>query len=336
MCLLLDIAAESQATLANPESVSRSIQTRSLQSATRYGRQNGQALMRLAVLHGGALGLLAPRPFDERGEAWYNDLGSTQRAGAAPWAYVPHEPAGGGQRQVSRRLERTALMGYLKASDEAYHAKVLELREAVTDWLGYIPQTFPHYTLHTVGHSDEIISQLSLMLFKEESGSPTPVVGLSAAEVYVLIAAAYLHDAGMVVPDRAKLGILASDEWRSWTTGDGGGAGRWAGIEAFRAGPQPPDDAQRHFLADVQVRFLLAEFARRTHAERAAELISQHEGSLGRFAFGDPLLKRTIAEVCAAHGLRPHELEDRERYPDRRDVGGGSRSTCASWPSSCG
>src|SRR3989304_917417 len=31
---------------------------------------------------------------------------------------------------------------------------------------------------------------------------------------------------------------------------------------------------------------------------------------------------RTIADVCIAHGLRHRELDDPERFPDRRDVRG--------------
>jgi hypothetical protein len=43
---------------------------------------------------------------------------------------------------------------------------------------------------------------------------------------------------------------------------------------------------------------------------------------LGGISFGDPALRQTIADVCVAHGLRQHELEDRTKYPDRRDIRG--------------
>ena len=210
-------------------------------------------------------------------------------------------------------------MAYLKNWNTIYFGKLLELRGAIKNWLSYIPQTFPHYTRHTVEHSDEIVAQLSKLLFKDDDPSQ-PVVRLSSSEVYILGAAAYLHDSGMVVPDNQKTKILASDAWKTWTTGEGGGAKRWREIQALRAGQEPADDAVRYFLADIQIRFLIAEFVRLTHHQRAADVITQHQGMLGRFAFDDPILLKTIADVCVAHGLKQHELEDRERYPERRDV----------------
>ena len=57
-------------------------------------------------------------------------------------------------------FRKTALMEFLHANEPVWWAKVVELREIVEGWLGYIPQTFPHYTRHTVPHSDAIILQL--------------------------------------------------------------------------------------------------------------------------------------------------------------------------------
>jgi molecular chaperone HtpG len=104
-------------------------------------------------------------------------------------------------------------------------------------------------------------------------------------------------------------------------TGDGGGARRWREIEQLRseAGIEVP---VRHFLADLQTRFLIGEFIRARHHLRAADVITQHGDHLGGVSFNDPALQQTIADVCVAHGLRQHELEDRTKYPDRRDIRG--------------
>ena len=217
--------------------------------------------------------------------------------------------------------QRTALVAYLKDRDDLYFGKLLELRQAVTDWLSYIPQTFPHYTRHTVQHSDEIMLQISKMLFRDDDPQQ-PIVKLSASEAYILGAAAYLHDAGMFVPDGKKTQILESEAWKGWTTGEGDGAKRWREVRALRQSQEPADESVRNFLADIQTRFLIAEFVRFTHHQRAADIITEHQGMLGRFAFDDPMLLRTIADVCVAHGLKQHELEDRERYPERRDIRG--------------
>jgi molecular chaperone HtpG len=216
-------------------------------------------------------------------------------------------------------FRKTALMKSLKEKESVYWGKIVELRTEIENWLSYIPQTFPHYTRHTVQHSDAILVQLSKLLFREDSAK-RPVVNLSAVETYILLAAAYLHDAGMVTSDRNKQQILQSEQWKIWTNNDEPGAKRSKQIDAFRNGQIPSDGNVRNFLADVQTRFLIAEFIRRTHHLRAREFMVQNENQLGRFALGDSVLLRAIADVCVAHGLRQSELEDRDRYPERTDI----------------
>lgn len=218
-------------------------------------------------------------------------------------------------------ISDTALMTYLHQKGSVYHGKVLELREAVEGWLAYIPNTFPHYTRHTVRHSDEIVLQLSKLLFKDEDPSQI-VLPLTAVEAYCLLASAYLHDAGMVTSDQEKVEVLGTKEWNTWVSGEGGGAKRWTEIQNLRNGNAPENEAIRYFLADLQTRFLIAEFIRRVHHLRAQQVIDQHSASLGRFSFDDPMLQQTVANICVAHGFRTYELEDQERFPDRRDIRG--------------
>jgi len=215
----------------------------------------------------------------------------------------------------------TSLVAYLKSKNSLYYGKVQELREVIKGWLSYIPQTFPHYTRHTIEHSEEIVLQLSKLLFVDEDPA-RPKVSLSGIEAYVLIAAAYLHDAGMVASDSEKTAIITSDSWRAWTQSNGGGAKRWAEIEALRRDASLADDALRNFLADVQTRFLIAEFIRSRHHLRAADVIEQHQSTLGRFAFDDLQLQQAISNVCVSHGFYVHELEDSQKYPERRDIRG--------------
>ena len=220
-------------------------------------------------------------------------------------------------------LKQLPLMAHLKSLDDMYYGKIFELRNEVQEWLSYIPGTFPHYTRHSIKHSDEIVIQVSKLLFKDDT-SPS-CIRLSAAEIYILIAAAYLHDSGMVAADKEKLEILTSNtEWKNWTSGEGGGARRWREIEEIRNGLSGLDQSARNFVADLQTRYLLAEFIRRIHHLRAADVIKQFQDHLGRFAFGDPMMQATIADICIAHGLQHYELEDREKYPERRDIQGYS------------
>ena len=215
-------------------------------------------------------------------------------------------------------LQSTALYQFLAGGESSYAAKLEELRHEVAGWLSYTTASFGHYTAHTVSHSEEIIRQIGNLLFHD--GDPgRSVVDLSAVEAYVLCAAALLHDTGMVVSDAEKTAILESTEWADWLRTDGRAHERYEEVEALRT--VATEDAQ-HFAADRELRLLLSEFVRRTHHARSAEFITAHEDQLGRFAFGDPLLLRTIRDVCVAHGLEVYELEDGFTYPEQRDVRG--------------
>lgn len=216
-------------------------------------------------------------------------------------------------------FEQYPLMAYLKRNGEGYFWKVQEVRKVIPGWLGYVKETFPHYTDHTERHSEEIVRQISKLLFTNEDVS-RPVIKLSAVEAYILIAAAFFHDAGMVASNAEKEQILKSDAWKDWTTGNGDGAERRQKIENFRGGQEPPEEGLRDFLADIQVRHLIAEFIRRQHHARAAIVIEQYQNQLGRFAFDDRQLQETISKVCVAHGLKHRDLEDSDQYPYEQDI----------------
>jgi molecular chaperone HtpG len=218
-------------------------------------------------------------------------------------------------------VEQTYLLKYLQKGDPVYYGQVLKLKERITGFLEYTRQSFPTYTTHSISHSEEIISQLSQLLFTDDKPDE-PVVKLSMAEVYILAVAAYLHDAGMVISDAEKAKILTSEEWKLFTSGDNPGAKRRNSIETFREGSIPKDKEQRDFLADVQLRFLIAQFLRKTHSKRVSDIITQNRSNLGDFIFGNQILERTIVDVCVAHGLSQHELLDTERFPDRRGIRG--------------
>lgn len=211
----------------------------------------------------------------------------------------------------------SALMSFLSREDAILYGKALELRERVENWLSLVPVTFPTYTRHTVLHSDEIIFQVSKLIFSGDA----PVTHLSAGEAYVVVASAYLHDSGMVAAETEKLEIIASPDWKAWVT-DGGGAARWRAIRELRSNDRIPQDDVRQYLADLQTRYLIAEFIRSRHSTRASFVIDRYEKELGGFAFDDPSLRATISAVCRGHGLSTFELADSTNYPDLRDIRG--------------
>jgi len=118
------------------------------------------------------------------------------------------------------------LLRWLRKNHGEYHQKALEVRTEVAKWLTDVPQAFPHYTRHTIDHSDELVHQMSSILFRGSRQS-RPVIGdLSPTEVYILTSAAYLHDAGMVVSDGDK---QRSDQMTGALGLATGGLGRFVG-----------------------------------------------------------------------------------------------------------
>ena len=223
-------------------------------------------------------------------------------------------------RVVSADIRDSAMLTYLQRSPE-YLGKLMELRAEVSKWLTHTTASFTHYTSHTVEHSDEIIRQLSNLLF-DPTDPRRPVVDLTGAEVYVLCASAFLHDAGMVISDGELREILDSDAWADWLAKQPSARDRLDEIEEFRAAATPPDRLVRHLIADRQMRYLILDFVRGIHHRRSAQFLKENQAALGRFGFDDPVLVRTIAAVCLAHGLASHELEDRDQFPEQRDIRG--------------
>jgi molecular chaperone HtpG len=223
--------------------------------------------------------------------------------------------------KMSISIEQTPLLKSLSKKSKIYYGKVLELRELISEWLTYTKQTFPHYTSHTIEHSERIIQQLSWLLF-EAGDHKKAVINLSGVEIYVLIAAAYLHDSGMVASDKEKTEILDSQEWRKWISADGDGYPQWKEIQDFREGSEPKDNDIKNFLADVKLRYLISEFIRKKHHIRATSIIKLYENQLGRFAFNDSTLSSAISDICLAHGLHRSELADKMRFPYERLIRG--------------
>lgn len=219
-------------------------------------------------------------------------------------------------------MARSAIIEFLKKKEGGiYAAKLVELRDSIDDWLSYTTQTFPHYTRHTVKHSEEIILQLSNILFIENKHSK-PVFGINPVEAYILCAAAYLHDAGMVCADEEKKEILGSDAWKGWLERNDYAREAVNKVEQIRSGKHGPDSQLRHFAADLELRRLIADFVRRSHHERSSQLVTLQQSALGRCGFDDPSLTDAIAAVCRGHGLTHEQLDNENDFPTSTQIRG--------------
>jgi HD superfamily phosphodiesterase len=76
--------------------------------------------------------------------------------------------------------------------DDTYRNKITLIEDLAEECLKNISEVFTNYTDHSINHSKSVIAILNKILF--ESGEKDV---LSVLEVYILLAAAYLHDTGM-------------------------------------------------------------------------------------------------------------------------------------------
>ena len=190
-------------------------------------------------------------------------------------------------------------------------AKVLELRGEVETYLSRVSATFSHYTSHAVDHSDQIVREISALVYQDAFDPKTACVELTPIEVYLLLLAAYLHDTGMVVTDQEKIAALSTAAWDRFAH-DHAETADLVNDEA------PLNDAQDQFVRGLEQQWAIAEFFRRQHAERAAVAINSAL-NVGRFLAGDQAAVRSLVAICIGHGLSPQALQSDTEYPTRRD-----------------
>ncbi len=152
-----------------------------------------------------------------------------------------------------------------------------------------ISNTFPHYTSHAVDHSVTIIDRMGRCLPSDT------LAALTSTEIYILIAGALLHDLGMVVPEREYTEIETQDSFQALRADTRLQRFFEAAAEAVETGDV--------WVAAFNRRYLIAEWVRRRHAERAAELVLQLPEELGVARCDDPYIAEAIANVCRAHGF---------------------------------
>ncbi len=215
-------------------------------------------------------------------------------------------------------LEQTQLFKYLKKQSEALANRVVMVRSEQTKWLPQIVGLFPHYPSHGVDHSDRIVDQLSHLLFAARKKRPE--VHFSDSEVYCLLCAAYLHDMGMVVSPSEQTTILSSPLWQAFIGNDGLGHQTFQQYETLRNSATTNNKDQIHFLADVALRQLIADFIRRHHHERIKATLEMHPFLKQLVDDNDPLAFETIEAISAGHGMSNSELSNEHRFPEERIV----------------
>ena len=162
---------------------------------------------------------------------------------------------------------------------------------------------FPHYSRHDQSHSDQILVNIERLLGDDR------ITLLSATDSWLLLEAAYWHDIGMVVPQKALQEAFQDPAFESYRQQVANSAGhelqKFAQhfcTEVTKAflGADTPLDAMEKF------RVFMAEWFRRKHHTRSESAINNPWQELGlsspRTELIPKRLFRLLGQVCGLHG----------------------------------
>lgn len=176
------------------------------------------------------------------------------------------------------------------------------IKEDMKMYLPAIFSYYPHYSAHDASHSQSLISAIELIL------GETRILELSPADLWLILAAAQLHDIGMILPNEEIIELINKPDFKKYLehmkeTSDID----FARAAALLLDKEIPERDHTWFLDIKQsVILLIAEYMRRRHAKRSGSIVSgdtvisrllsmKHNGEMTR-AF------TTVGNICAMHG----------------------------------
>lgn len=175
-------------------------------------------------------------------------------------------------------------------------------KKVIPSALNAVSNLFPHYSLHDESHSITIINNIVRILGKEN------MVKLSAIDIWLILEASYNHDIGMVVSSEELLKTIESDKFISFfkelLQDTKNSLYEFANqFNIIENKIRSKEDVYNLELND-SIKFILAEFFRRTHAERSVDIIIN---PLGELSIASPRgviparINRILANICSCH-----------------------------------
>jgi hypothetical protein len=175
-------------------------------------------------------------------------------------------------------------------------------KKIIPSALHAVSNLFPHYSLHDESHSITIINNIVRVLGKLN------IAKLSAIDIWLILEASYSHDIGMVVSSEKLIQSLKSkdfiDFFQNLILDNKNGLHEFAKqfeiIEGKINYKQNLLDLELH----DGIKFILAEFFRRKHADRSKEIIVN---PLGELALTSPRgvipqrIFKILGNICASH-----------------------------------
>ncbi|MGL4981633.1 MAG: HD domain-containing protein [Treponemataceae bacterium] len=200
---------------------------------------------------------------------------------------------------MGTKIEELLLKKTENSASRIFFTQWQVAKDYIPQVLSTISQVFPHYSLHDKSHSEAIINNIIRIIGFET------LEKLSAIDLWLIISVAYYHDIGMAVFASAKDAVFNNKDFLCF-------------IKKIQAEENSPlyeygicfeiREEKIYYVANEltsknydSAKFLLAEFIRQKHADRAIDIIEE-ESSIN--LAGSPIPKRIIqilSRICAVH-----------------------------------
>jgi len=198
-------------------------------------------------------------------------------------------------RELERRCDHNDMLAI------QYRGQIESSFHDLARYLIEIRRYFHHYTDHSVEHSLRIVERIGRIL------TPEQVKKLSAAEIFILIATALVHDIGMVVSEREVLSLLNDPEFL---------AERDYAYSKFDLIPPTGD---WRFLG-VE-RLFVSDYIRRRHGQRCEMLVRSDLQFIQQLVGGNAELAKWVGRIAAGHTLKGSEVTDSKLFPLNVSIG---------------
>ncbi|WP_252092396.1 hypothetical protein [Pseudomonas sp. MWU13-3659] len=177
---------------------------------------------------------------------------------------------------------------------------------------------FPHYSRHDESHSKQILVNIERLLGEN-------IKLLSATDIWLLLEAAYWHDIGMVVPWEDKKAAFNSQEFQDFLSEIAQDSKhdlcKFARALRGKAASGLFAEASTPVEAVDQVTYLMAEWFRYQHANRASQIVNSPMEAIGlsspRTELIPARLFRVLGRICEMHGRSFAEIMAADGLPFR-------------------
>lgn len=168
--------------------------------------------------------------------------------------------------------------------------------------LNAVSNLFPHYSLHDESHSITIINNIVRIIGKEK------LEKLSAIDIWLILEASYSHDIGMVVSSEKLVKAIQSNDFLDFfkevQEDQKNGLHEFAIQFSIQDGKIKYNASELNLEYHDGIKFILAEFFRRTHSDRSKEIITNPSGELKLSSPRGVIPQRIfkiLADICSSH-----------------------------------